>query len=215
MSFEWMPLVIIALALVLLGAGGWILMSRQWLGQWLMGTGGLLLVIMAVYMSFLAVNLYEYDEIGGGEPLATLNFRETGEQQFIATVGYRDGRSRDYPLEGDLWHMDVRMLEWQGFFALLGARPGFQLESLRGRFLSLEDERSREQLAHRLHEPGVGMDVWEWAYQGRTMMLDARRDQVRFLPMADGAIFEVTMTPTGLTGRPLNGIAEQALARWD
>ncbi len=215
MSFEWVPLVIIAIGLVLLGVGGWVLMSRQWFAQWLTGSAGMLLVAMAAYLGFLAVNLYQYEELSPGKPLATLSFRETGPQEYIATLGYRDGSTRDYPLKGDLWHMDVRILQWRGFFALLGSRPGFQLEELRGRYLSLEDERSREPVAHRLHEPGIGMDIWQRSYGGRGMMLAAGRSSVRFLPMADGAIFEVAMTPAGLVGRPLNGIAEDALARWD
>lgn len=215
MSFEWVPLVIIVIGLVLLGIGGWILMSRQWLGQWLMGSAGMLLVAVSAYLGFLAVNLYQYEELSHGKPVATLNFRETGEQEYIATLGLVDGSSRDYPLEGDLWRMDIRTLQWRGFFALLGARPGFQLETLRGRYLSLEDERSREPTAHRLYEPGLGMDVWHRASRGPGLMLEAGRSSVRFLPMADGAIFEVSMTPAGLVGRPLNGIAEDALGRWD
>lgn len=215
MSFEWMPLVIVGVALVLLGVGGWVLMSRQWLVQWAVGTGGLLLLAGAVWLSVIAVNLLEYDELSGDGALATVNFRETDSQEFIATVGYRDGSSRDYTLEGDLWHMDIRLLQWRGLFAMLGARPGFQPDTLRGRYLALERERARENSGHRLREPAVGLDIWEWTDRHGSLMFRADSAGVDYLPMADGAIFEVVSTPGGIVGRPLNAIAEDALAQWE
>lgn len=215
MSFNLVPLLIILFSLVFVGVGAWILMRRSWFIQWLKGTLGLALVLLAVYLSFFALNLYSYHELTREEPVATVSFREVAEREYMATVAQPDGSKRDFRLKGDLWQLDARIIKWKGFFALLGAHPGYQLDRITGRYLSLEDERSLERTVYSLHREGIGFDLWESAREGWSLLVDARYGSATYLPMADGAIFEVTLSNTGLLGRPLNGSAEEAMRRWD
>lgn len=46
-------------------------------------------------------------------------------------------------------------------------------------------------------------------------MIDAQSGSATFMPMADGAIYEIVLTNTGLAGRPLNEAAQTALGRWE
>lgn len=215
MSFNIVPLLIIVFSLVFVGLGAWVLLRQTWFMQWLKGTAGLLLVGLAVYLSFTALSLFSYHELKQEEPVATVSFRQIAPQEYMATVSRPEGAARDFRLRGDLWQLDARIIKWKGLFAMLGATPGYQLDRIQGRYLSLEQERSRERSVYGLHRQGIGFDPWENARKGWSMLVDARYGSATYLPMADGAIFEVTLSNTGLVGRPLNGSAQQAIAQWE
>ena len=44
--------------------------------------------------------------------------------------------------------------------------------------------------------------------------IDAVYGNAAFVPMEDGALFEVTLSHTGLLARPLNDPAKEAVNRW-
>lgn len=215
MTFESVPLVILGVCLLLVVGGTWVLMRQQWFLQWLKGTAGLVLIGLAVYLSLFALNLFSYHQLTRETPIATVSFREVGPQLYSATIARRDGINTEYELRGDLWQLDARIIKWKGLFALFGFAPGYQLDRIAGRYLSLEDERSRERTVYQLHRDAVGFDIWESARSGWSLMVDASYGSATYLPMANGAIFEVTLSGTGLVGRPLNGSAQEAVERWD
>ncbi|MCK0536447.1 hypothetical protein [Alcanivorax quisquiliarum] len=208
MSFTGVPIVLIGLSLLLVGLGAWLLLRQQWLLQWLKGSAGLLLVALAVCSALYAMNLYSYRELKPDAPVATISFRQLAPQSFVATVALPDGESHDYALSGDLWQLDVRVVHWKGLFALLGARPGYQLERIQGRYLALEHQRSRERASHAIHRPSLGFDL---RGEQHRLLLDTALLSAAYLPMADGAIFQVVPVAGQLEGRPLNGVAESAM----
>lgn len=215
MGFEIAPLIIFGVCLALVLAGAVILLRSQWLIAWLKGTAGLALIALAVYFSLFALNLFSYHQLTREKPVATVSFKQLGPQQYVATLTQPGGSSGDYELRGDLWQLDARIVHWKGIFALLGFQPGYQLDRLRGRYILLEDERSREQTGFEVRPPAFGVDIWQQAYEGWSLMIDASYGSATFLPMADGAIYEVTLSNTGLLGRPRNEAAQQAVGRWE
>ncbi|PKM22156.1 MAG: hypothetical protein CVV10_05715 [Gammaproteobacteria bacterium HGW-Gammaproteobacteria-14] len=215
MGFNTVPLLIMVFCLAFVVAGSIVLLRNQWFIQWLKGTGGLLLIGLAVYFSLFAVNLFSYKQLSRDVPVATISFRSTEPQAFIATVSQADAGSTDYKLTGDLWQIDARIIRWKGLFAVLGFQPGYQLDRLQGRYLSLEDELNKTAMSHQIVKPAVGFDIWSSARNSSSLMIDAQYASVTFLPMADGAIYEVLLTSNGLAGRPLNGAAQQAVGRWE
>ena len=140
MNYTLAPLILFAFSLFFILAGAWILLRQKWLLQWLKGTGGLLLVGIAVYLSVFALNIYGYREYAQEVPVATVSFRQSGEQSFIATVTRTDGVAEDFRLKGDQWQLDARILKWKVPFALLG--------------LSSTTEGCRPQILSRATTPG-------------------------------------------------------------
>lgn len=214
MSFSVAPILILAASLVMVLAGAWILLRHKWVLQWIKGSPGLAVLALAVYLVLVAVNLYGFHELNAETPVATVSFRALDDQAYVATVTRKDGDSQDYRLRGDQWQLDARVVKWKMPFALLGLKPGYQLDRIQGRYFALEDERSKERTVYDLGARPVGLDIWHQARQGWSFLVDARYGSAAYLPMADGAIFEVTVTPGGLVGRPLNGSAQQAVAGW-
>lgn len=50
MNYTLAPLVLIAFSLLFVLLGAWVLLRQKWVLQWLKGTAGLLLVVLAIYM---------------------------------------------------------------------------------------------------------------------------------------------------------------------
>ena len=215
MGFDTAPLLIIGFCLGIVVAGSLILLRTQWFLAWLKGTSGLLLIALAIYFSLFSLNLFSYQQLSREQPLATVSFRQLGAQSFVATLADSDGSNVDYQLEGDLWQIDARIVRWKGIFALLGFQPGYQFEDIQGRYLTLEDQLVKTPGSHHISRPAIGFDVWQSARDGWSMMIDAQHGSATFMPMADGAIYEIVLTNTGLSGRPLNEAAQAALGRWE
>ncbi len=128
MSFSVAPFLILAVSLVLVLVGAWVLLRHKWVWQWIKGTAGLVLVALAVYLVLVALNLYSFHELNEETPVATISFRATGEQSYIATVTREDGGSEDFRLNGDQWQLDARVVKWKTLHAAgsetrLSARP--------------------------------------------------------------------------------------------
>jgi hypothetical protein len=60
------------------------------------------------------------------------------------------------------------------------------------------------------------MDAWRFAREHPKLLpgVDAHYGTATYLPMANGAVFEVTMTRTALIARPVNEAAREAVGDW-
>jgi hypothetical protein len=111
--------------------------------------------------------------------------------------------------------MDARVITWKPPMTLLGLDPIYQLDRLSGRYAEVDEELSKLRTVHALSTP-VPMDAWQFARKHPKLLpgVDAHYGTATYLPMAHGAIFEVTMTRTGLIARPFNDAARAAVGDW-
>lgn len=185
----------------------------QWFQQWLRGTLGLSLAALAVLVLLFAANLYSYQQLTAEKPVATLSIEKLQRQKFSVKIEEPNGKTATYQLYGDLWQLDARIIKWKGFLSALGMKPGYKLDRIQGRYLSIEDERSKERSVHALYDPKIGVDLWK-SIQKNSMwfpLIDARYGSATYVPLKDGAIYAVNLSSTGLLARPLNNIAEKAI----
>ncbi|HSN72652.1 MAG TPA: hypothetical protein VLT59_14145 [Steroidobacteraceae bacterium] len=212
-----------AVAFVLAGFGVLLLVlavHRIYATRWLAATGsvlagGLLLAAGAVLLS-LALNLKSYQRLTHETPVAQLVFEARGEQRFKANlIRIPDGEMQVLLLNGDEWQLDARVLKWRGWANLLGLDAQYRLERIAGRYRDIELERSAPRTVYELAE-NPGLDLWAIAsdYQERLPFVDAIYGSATYLPMADGARFEVSIGQSGLVARPLNEPARTATERW-
>lgn len=207
---------IFGLLVLLLGLR--MLAKGTWFWGWLRGMAGVVLVVLALGAALVALDLYSYRQVLLDKPVATISFQMVEPQAYIATVALTDaGDTREFYLRGDQWQMDARIIRWKTWIGRAGAKPGYKLERLSGRYLSIQDERSRERTVHSLRdEQEFGLDLWTWAYknQDKTPVIDAVYGSATFVPMADGALYEVALSHTGLVAKPLNDAAKKAVNIW-
>jgi hypothetical protein len=208
-------LVAIIGVLVLVWAGKNLLKGGWFLG-WLKGTFGLALVVVAGVIGLLAWDLFSYRELLGETSVATLSFEQLGEQHYQAVLVNAQGVESQYELRGDQWQLDARIFKWSPALARFGLKPGYRLDRLAGRYYSLESERNAERTVYELNSSQSSVDSWTWlrSVDSQVPWIDALYGSATFVPMSDGALYEVTLSHSGLLSRPLNESAKAAIQRW-
>lgn len=193
-----------------------LLVRSGWFLGWLRGMLGLMLVLCGVSMGLAAYDVLSYQQIMKNKSIATLSFEELAPQSYRAVLVDSKGRERRFDLKGDQWQLDARVLRWPGFFSSMGVSPGYRLDRISGRYYSLEKERNSERTLYSLSESQYGVDVWAILHSGQYQLpfVDARYGSATYLPMEDGALYEVLLSKTGLMAKPLNERAQSAVSRW-
>jgi hypothetical protein len=164
----------------------------------------------------LAFSYFGYLQLVDEQLIGRIKFTESAPEQYVARLMLEDEeRDRMFEILGDEWQMDARVITWKPPMTMLGLDPIFQLDRLSGRYAEVEEELTKNRSVHALSEP-VTMDVWQFARKYPKLMpgVDAHYGTATYLPMANGAIFEVTMTRTGLIARPVNEAAREAVGEW-
>jgi hypothetical protein len=170
---------------------------------------------LAAAVALVGVDVGTYARLTYEAHVAEVRFRQMGDRRFDAELILPDGARQEFVLAGDEWQLDARVLKWHGAATLLGLDTGYRLDRIGGRYRDIERERSAPRTVFELaHPPGV--DVWRLARRFHAWLpwLDALYGSATYLPMAEGAHYAVTISPTGLVARPLNREAREAVAAW-
>lgn len=215
MQYDGLAWGIALLALLAVVVAARILFDRSWFLGWLRGTVGLAFVALAALVGTVAWDLTRYDHLDTSKPIVTLSFKALGPQRYEVML-LEGGRERSVLLDGDLWQLDARLLHLKGLARLIGLQSGYRLEKLSGRFLAIEDQQLAQHPEATLASSPYGIDLWRWLRVGQhdLFLFDAQAQRVTFLPMADGAVYAVNLSPTGLLAQPMNQSATQALKDW-
>ncbi|MET1080136.1 MAG: hypothetical protein ABWY06_19160 [Pseudomonas sp.] len=192
-----------------------ILFNRHWFLGWLRGTFGLAFLGLAALVGVVAYDLVSYSALPLGKPIVTLSFQAEGPQRYRVNLLEGAGE-RSVTLDGDMWQLDTRLFRWKGLASLIGLEPGYRLEKLSGRFLAIEQQDLAQHAQVPLAESPYDVDFWRWLRLGQhdLFLFDAQAQRVTYLPIADGAVYAVSETPTGLLAQPMNQAATQALKDW-
>lgn len=215
MQFIGLGIGFAVLALVVLLFATRILGGEQWIMGWLRGMFGISLLALATTGGFLAYDISTYQEIPSDKPLLTLSAVAESPQRYRVTL-LEGAVERSFLLDGDLWQLDVRQLQWKGLADIIGLEPGYRLETLNGRFLAIEQQELAQFTDVELAKSLYGIDFWLWLrrFQKDLFVVDANALRVNYLPLADGAVYSVSLVPTGLLAKPFNSAAQQALKDW-
>lgn len=217
MFYSVLSVLIIILGLVAVMASLKILVKKGWVLGWIRGMFGLTLVALGIVMAMSAFDIFTYKQIVEEKSVATISFEALAPQRFNALLADSDGKERRFELTGDQWQLDARILKWPNWMMAVGVKPGYRLDRISGRYYSLEKERISERSVYGLYEDGFGIDVWQALHDsGRSInLVDAIYGNATYVPMADGALYEVRISNTGLLARPLNESAREALRQWE
>jgi hypothetical protein len=191
------------------------LRRRRVLGGVLNGATALVLILLSVCAALIAANLRSYQRLSFEQPAGELQFTRTGEREFNAVLTYPSGERASFALRGDEWQVDARVLKWHAFANLVGFDTAYRLERISGRYARIEDERAEARTVYALNPP-QRIDPWDLAHRYRSWLpwLDALYGSATFLPMADGALYEIKVSQSGLIARPLNQAAREAVGSW-
>ncbi len=191
------------------------LRRRRILGGVLSGSTALVLILLSVCAALIAANLRTYQRLSFEQPAGELQLTRTGERDFNAVLTYPNGERANFALRGDEWQVDARVLKWHAFANMVGFDTAYRLERISGRYTRVEDERSQARTVYPLN-PAQRIDPWDLVHRYHTWIpwIDALYGSATFLPMADGALYEIKVSQSGLVARPLNQAARDAVGSW-
>jgi len=149
------------------------------------------------------------------ERVGELKLSRVAYHQFNGVFTNASGESTDFALRGDEWQVDAKVLKWPGLAVLAGFSAGYRLDRISGRYVNIDDERKLPRTAYAFY-PQDEVDLWDFIDRHREWIpwVDAFYGSATFLPMADGAEYEISITQSGLIARPLNDTARTAVSGW-
>ena len=189
-------------------------------GRLIRASGSLLSWVTSLAVAALAVLLlfsyYSYGRLTAEQVISTIEFRSIAPETYRARLMIEGEVDRLFELHGDEWQMDARIVNWTPPATILGLEPIYRLERLSGRYSEIERERSEPRTVHALGEDQA-IDVWAVARRFPILMpgIDAYYGTATYVPMADGARFEVSLTRDAIVARPINDRARDAVGNWE
>ncbi len=206
------------LALLIL-AVGWrfihqIKRKRVLSGVWWSAQG---IIVFSAFIITLLVysNLHTYKRLTYETPIADIYVHQLGAQKFQISLSYSetDAEPQYFVLQGDQWQLDARILKWTGWANLLGLDSYYQLDRLSGRYQDVQQARLRKPSIYDLSADARGLDLWKMKkiMQSKLSFVDTLFGQGVFMPMLDGAHYEISIGQGGLLVRPINDVAKASM----
>ncbi len=191
------------------------LRRRRIAGGLVRGGASLVLVLIAVCAALIGANLRTYQRLVAEQPAGELQFARVGYHQFNGAFTFPSGERTDFALRGDEWQLDAHVLKWRALANLFGFDTAYRLDRISGRYTNIDDERNLPRTVYNLNQPDR-VDLWEMVHRHHSWVpwIDALYGSATFLPMADGALYEIKVSQSGLLARPLNQAARSAVGSW-
>jgi hypothetical protein len=175
------------------------------------------------------MNVQTYGRLTYERPVATLALRQLGPQYYEVNLiqparpGQTQAAAALYPVHGDDWRIEAQVLKWKPWANVLGLDSQYRLDRLSGRYRSIEQELHGERSAYNLaaveanaRNGAIPFKVEAWdairRYRPYIDAADTLYGSAAYMPMADGARYEVWITQSGLVARPANAVARNASA---
>lgn len=163
----------------------------------------------------LLTSIYGYNQLTEEQNVAMIEFSQQAPGFYVARLMVDGKIDQELPLSGDEWQLDARVVTWKPPVTILGLEPIYQLERLSGRYSDVGREVSEPRTVHSLAGENP-LDVWALArrFPAFTPGVDAYYGTATYVPMADGARFEISLSRDALIARPVNDAAKRALGNW-
>lgn len=203
----------IALLVSLIAFKGFIGTHRIW--RWVRVLFSSALLLVAGAFALVGWDLQSYRAFEKDRVIAVIQFEQVGPQAYIAKLTVSSsGELKEFYMKGDQWQVDARVLRWKGVGARI--KPGYRLDRISGRYTSVNDEISKERTVYSLFSQDGALDLWAYAYKNHQSLpvLEAVYGSATYMPMSDGAQFNVALSNSGLLAKPGNEAAQQALKIW-
>lgn len=213
MSFGFVSIVLIVIAAAFILLAIRILFNPHWFLGFLRGFAGLSLLLLAVWAVLLSLNIATYQSLKSNQLLASISFTEVRPQEFEAVISANQGISKQekYLLHGDMWQIEARVLDIS-----MASNRFYQLNQLRARYYALEQEDRSADTPIRLQQDTTqGMDIWHWL-KGKQSVGFIRADRAKsiFVPIADGAMYSISIDKDSLQVKAANAQADNALKKF-
>lgn len=214
MSYEVAVIVLAVGGGLALVAGLVFFRHPRWLLDWFKGMLVLALLFVGGYAVLVAVSLTQYQSLADMQTIATVGVSRVGPQSWRVRLETPAAPAVTASISGDQWQLDARIIRFSGPLRWMGVAPGYQLERLSGRYIALEQERNSPRTVVALTSGQGWPDIWQLDQQFNLPFVEGVYGNATFMPMADGAVFDVRLSGSGLVAAPANERARKAVNEW-
>ena len=216
MLYTLLALVVVLIAVAIAYRALKILWLSSWFLGWVRGMCGLALLTLGVAVGLVSYDIYSFKQIRIGQPVATISFDLIENEFFDAVVVDANGKQQRFSLHGDQWQLDARIIKWQGYLSSLDIKPAYRLDRLSGRYYDIQKETTSKRSNFQIVKSPLGLDAWQFINEHPKWfpVVDASYGTAKYLPMKNGALYEISLSNTGLNVRPLNDVASKAISEW-
>ena len=179
------------------------------------GVGCLVSATLAGVGCMLLISYWSYGRLTGEQLVSRIEFRRISPEEFQARLMIDGEADQFFILHGDEWQMDAKIVTWKPPATILGLDPIYQLDRLSGRYAEIAREQSEPRTVHSLTS-GALIDVWTAARQFPALLpgIDAYYGTATYVPMVDGARYEVSLSRDAIIARPSNDRARDAIGEF-
>jgi len=197
--FVVVPLVF---ALLLFSFGSRALRRRSFLGFLTRMLFGVVFVTLSAVIGVLGFTLQGYRNLTQETLAASVTTRRLGEQRYSAIFTFPDGSEQAFELLGDQLYVDGYVLTWHPLANMMGFRTVYELDRVEGRYRFLDDAQTQPRTTYSL-APERQVDLFELTARIAPLerLYDTEYGSATFMPMDDGATFEVRVSNDGLLVR--------------
>jgi hypothetical protein len=222
-SLGWIPIVV-PLALAAIGVAlflrGTFHTARGEAGRGMPRIAvGAPLAIIGLAFGLLGVNTQTFERLTYEAPVATVSVKavDPAQQTYDVTVKRMDATfaPQTCRLQGDDWEMSARVQKWKPWANVLGLDTTYTLDQLSNRYSNTARANGKMITSCDLKGPPPAVNTWvpqSWVFWivNHSYAEDRHFGSGAFMPLADGAVYKVVMTQSGLNAEPTNAAASKA-----
>lgn len=214
MSYSMAILVLFGLGGILILVGLAFFLRPQWLLGWIKGMFVLVLVAGGLYGIAVAMELRHYQALSHMETIGSLGIDAVGDQTWRVRLVQPGQSAQSWTINGDEWQLDARIIRFEGPFGWLGVKPGYRLERISGRYLSLDQERNGNRTVEAVGDESWP-DLWQLDQTWNLPFMEGLYGSATYMPLKDGALYDIRLSSSGLVAVPVNEEARAAVRLWD
>jgi hypothetical protein len=177
---------------------------------------GTVLLLAAFCAALVVLNTQSFARLVHERAVAdvTVAALDPGAGLYRVIVQRLDGSrvTRQCIIQGDEWLLSARVQKWKPWATVLGLDSTYALDQVANKYFTALRGNGMKITACDLSGPKAtimpGLSNWLLA---RAFVEQRRFGSAVYMPLADGAIYRVTMTQSGLNAEAVNPIAQQAV----
>ncbi len=176
--------------------------------RWGRGTSGLLMIVCAVFLLWLAFSVQAYLGLTSDIKVAQVHATQiTGlnETMSVELIQYdqngQQASDKTYLVKGDLWFLQGDILKFPTWMNIFGIHSGYKLTRLEGIYQNIDTENKAQHTAYALNggDDQFFKSVYKQAWS--SPFVDAAYGNAVILP-ADGHTYNIYVSQSGLYAKP-------------
>jgi hypothetical protein len=171
-------------------------------------------LVIAGAIWVIAANLDTYEPLSGQQQVAEITMRKHEDGHFSAMFNYPNKAFQVFDLNGDEAQVVARVIRWPWIARAIGFEAVFRLERVTSRYREPAPANAAQPSEH-VVAAREQLDLWQMAKDKPALLpgIDALTGTAEHVPLVDGALFGLWVSPTGAVIRPLNSEAIKASKR--